>query len=246
MGGKSAGMGFASATISDEWAFWNNPAGLSNVKGLNIGASREYQAISGFDRLAALVTAPARSCTFGAGAFRFGDDIYNEQLVSVAFSNQLGLASLGVRLDYIQYSAADNNTYHALGITAGGIASLTSQLSIGFYGINVNQPKLENGELLPVKLAAGLQVKPSEKITAVVEIEKDIREDPTLKGGFECVVLRKASVRTGIHLFPNAAFIGMGLRAWQTRIDYALQYSYLTGYSQQASVSLSILKKKRK
>jgi hypothetical protein len=78
------------------------------------------------------------------GAFRFGDDLYNEQMVSLGFGNKFGIASLGVKANYIQYQADGFGTYGAVSIDFGGLAELTDQLSIGAYITNLNQAKTQH------------------------------------------------------------------------------------------------------
>ncbi|MDZ7646337.1 MAG: hypothetical protein U5K54_03660 [Cytophagales bacterium] len=63
-------------------------------------------------------------------------------MVWLGFGNKFGIASLGVKANYIQYQADGFGTYGAVSIDFGGLAELTDQLSIGAYITNLNQAKL--------------------------------------------------------------------------------------------------------
>jgi hypothetical protein len=84
-------------------------------------------------------------------------------------------------------------------------------------------------------MAAGASFQPSTKTLMAIEIQKDIDHDPVVKGGFEYVLYRKISFRTGFHLNPSLSCFGVGYSASRIRIDYALQYSRIINLSHQVS-----------
>lgn len=233
-------LAYASACIKDEWALFNNPAGL--VKISRPVASFTYDAfpaLSSFNRMAASYGMPAGGGVAAVGVYRFGDDLYNEQLLSAAYANKLGIASLGIKVNYIQYHAEGFGNTGAFTVSFGGIAQLTPVLSIGAHIININQPNLTklNEESLPTTLLVGLGFTVSEKLFLTSEVEKDLSYDLTWKNGIEYKLHKKFAARTGFMIQPQAAFAGM---AWTTKkfvISYAIKYSFDLGTSHQASVS---------
>lgn len=238
MGARAHAMANASACVSDAWSLHNNIAGLAEVDGAAAGSS--YHAIPSakfFDRMAAVFAVPLKGGVAGAGLFRFGDDLYHEQIVSLGFANRFGLASLGLKLNYIQYGAAGMETRHALTASFGGIASLTPVLSFGAHVININQPIINErtGERLPTRLLAGMAFKPSEKLFVAAELEKDLAYTPSWKSGLEYQFLKRIAFRTGFQLHPQAGFFGFGFRGRKVVIDYALQFNAHTGISHQAT-----------
>jgi hypothetical protein len=244
MGARSHGLANASAALTDEWALWNNPGGLAQPKKISAAFSlHRSPSLLGSNRFAALTTSPFSFGTLGLGLFRFGDDLYNEHVVALGYGSQFGLASLGVRLDYIQYRAEGISTFISWGITFGGMANLTENFSIGASVSNLNQPTLANGEPLPVRLTAGTLFKPSPKFLISAELEKDIDFDPTIKGGVEYQFQKKFMARSGFNLYPNSAFFGIGFATWRLKIDYAMQYSRILNPSHQISMGVSIDKK---
>ena len=249
MGARGAGMGYASATLQDEWSLLNNVGGLSKIDQPN--ASFAYEArpgLIGANRAAALFSSPVKTGVAGFGLFRFGDDLYNEQIISAGFSNQFGIASLGLKLNYIQYRANGFGTRNAISLNFGGIAQITPQILVGAYLVNLNQPRLSttDKERLPTRLVAGLSFKPIERIILVTEIEKDLAYVSTIKGGIEYQVHKKVYFRTGFNFHPGAAFFGLGFLVKKVKIDYALQYTPDMGSAHLASAIYRLEKKKKK
>jgi hypothetical protein len=238
MGGRSAGLGYASATLHDEWSLLNNVAGLSKVN--QPSAAFAYEARSGLigaNRMAAVMTAPVKMGAAAFGLFRFGDDLYNEHVITLGYSNQFGMASLGFKVNYIQYHAEGFGTRHAVSLNFAGLAQLTPQIAVGAYVVNLNQPKLStlDDERLPTKLVAGVAFQPGRKLLILTELEKDLEYDPTVKWGMEYTVHKKVNFRTGFNLHPNTVFFGLGFLIRKLKIDYALQYNNALNIAQQAS-----------
>jgi hypothetical protein len=206
----------------------------------------QYASLIKVPARAAVLAFDTRAGCFGAGVSAFGDDLYNEQVGSLAFAHQLGTTSLGLRTDLFQLSVDGNDTRRTIGITIGAITAIGSRLMIGAAARNVNLPQWVKGHPLPVVLAAGILFIPSDNFSLLGEIEKNTDFEPTIKGALEYSLRKKFFVRTGFNLFPAAAFGGFGFRAWRIGIDYALKWGYLPGYSQQMSVSVRARNRKEK
>src|SRR5258706_4634710 len=143
MGARAAGLGYTSATLADEWALFNNVAGLARIDQASTSFAYEIRpALLGANRMAASISAPSKIGTMGIGIFRFGDDVYSEHLVSLGVANQIGNTSLGGKINYIQYRIESFGIYSALSFDFGGITRITPQISIGAYITNLTQSKL--------------------------------------------------------------------------------------------------------
>jgi hypothetical protein len=239
MGARAQALGFSSAALTDEWSVFNNIGGLAKVNQLTAACTYEARpGIAAFNTMAAVVALPVPFGVTGIGIFRFGDDLYNEQLVTAGFSNTFGLASLGLRVNYIQYHAEGFGNKGVLSAGFGGIAALSSVFSIGAYITNINQPVLsEEDEKLPTTLSAGIAFTPSDKLLITAELEKDLEYTPVWKAGLEYAFYKKFWFRTGFNLEPNAAFIGFGFKPEKFRIDYAFMRNPEQGARHQATVA---------
>jgi hypothetical protein len=246
MGARVQGLGFASAALTDEWCVFNNIGGLAKVNQITTACTYEARpGIAAFNTMAAVAALPFSFGVTGVGIFRFGDDLYNEQLVTAGFSNTFGLASLGIRVNYIQYHAEGFGNKGVLSVGFGGIATLSPVFAIGAYITNINQPTLsEDDERLPTILTAGIAFTPSDKLLITAELEKDLEYTPVWKAGLEYAFYKKFSFRTGFNLEPNAAFIGLGFKPEKFRLDYAFMQNSEQGARHQATVAYR-LKAKR-
>lgn len=239
MGARAQGMGNASACLSDAWSLTQNIAGLASVEQPSAAFSgHTIPSFEPFNRLAAVFVTPVRSGAAGFSAFRFGDDLYNEHVFSFGIAHTFGLASLGLKLNYIQYRAQGLETRTALSVSFGGIAQLTPQLLFGAHIVNVNQPVIhdDTGERIPTSLYAGISFRPSDKLLLSSEIEKDLHHPATVKSGMEYRFYENISFRTGFNLHPEAGFFGVGFLMRKLELDYALQLSHPPGFSHQATV----------
>ena len=240
MGARAHGLGYSSACLGDVWSMTNNVAGLAKVKTPSAAFSyHSIPAFKSFNRMSAIIALPIPGGAGGASLFRYGDDLYNEQIVSAGFANTFGLASLGFKISYIQLRAEGLETVGAFTASFGGLATITPQLSFGAHILNINQPVINEltGERIPTRLAAGIGFKISEKVFLAGEVEKDLDYAPVVKGGFEYRPFTKIAFRSGFNVHPQAAFFGIGFAVRKFEIDYALEMNQAAGSSHQASIT---------
>ncbi|HEX5168363.1 MAG TPA: hypothetical protein VFW11_04270 [Cyclobacteriaceae bacterium] len=239
MGSRANALAYSSACLQDEWSLFNNVAGLSKVEQPSLSTAYDWQpSLPIGNRMAAGLCLPTKIGVAGIGFFRFGDALYNEQILSGGFANQFGLASIGAKINYIQYNAEGFGRKGVVTVSLGGIAELTPTLKVGAYIININQPVLskDEKEKIPTTLVTGVAFTPTEKVMIAAQIEKDIEYQFAWKAALEYKPFKKASFRTGFNVHPGTAFFGMGFQSKKFRLDYALQYSVVTGTGHQASI----------
>lgn len=239
MGARAAALGYASSTLGDEWSLFNNIGGTAMIDKSSVSfAYASNPNLPGANHGALALNAPLKSGCLGTGFFRFGDEIYNEQIITTGYSNQFGLASLGLTANYIQYRAEGFGTKTAVGINFGGVAKITNQFIVGAHITNLNQPRFSDSkEHIPSKMVAGVQFKPQENLSILSEIEKDLRYKPTLKAAMEYGFLKKFTFRTGFNLNPYAASGGIGFRSHRFKFDYAINYTQFIRTQFQISTS---------
>jgi hypothetical protein len=238
IGARANGIAYASASLFDAWGVFGNPASTAKTEILTTAFTYDlHPSLPGGNRTAAVINFPVNIGVVNAGVYRFGDALYNEQLVSAGFSGKLGLAALGAQVNYIQYTAEGFGTKGVVSINFGGIAELTPKLSVGAYIHNINQPEIANEEKLPTRMVAGLAFKPIDKVFISTELEKDLEYDPSWRTGIEYLFHKKFCARTGYRLNPNTAFFGLGFKSKKLTIDYAIQHNVSLSLSHQASIS---------
>ena len=248
MGARASGMGYASSCLSDEWSIFNNIGALATLKDLK--ASFTYDAhpsFKPFNKAALVVAVPFPIGVAGIGLYRTGDDLYNEQILTSGFSSKFGLASLGIKLNYIQYTIDGFGQKGLLSVSFGGVAELTPQLSVGAHIVNLNQPKISSLDdtRIPTLLVAGVSFKPSGKVVVVTELEKDLDYPLMWKTGLEYQAHKKFSIRTGFNVNPTGGFMGFGFNPRKFTLDYACQYRFNLGTRHQATVGYKFKAKEK-
>jgi hypothetical protein len=245
IGARPAGMAYTYATVADQWSIFNNPGGLGGLNETSAMAAFENKfGIEGFNSVGAAFLTTLPIGTMGVSAFRFGDDLYNEQTISLAYGNKFGIAGLGFKINYLQYTLQEFGSKGVMTIDFGGNAEISKYIRFGAYIRNINQAQVAefNDERAPTTLNAGIAFLPSKKVTIAIEGEKDIDYDALFRAGLEYMFLKKFVVRTGIktHSFTN--YFGFGFVSQKLNIDYALTHDRVLGLSHQAALSYSLKK----
>jgi hypothetical protein len=248
MGARSSGLGYTTSGIADEWSLFHNPGGLGKSIQTNTAFAYEVKSqLKGANRMAAVFNTPLPEGTVSAGFFKFGDDLYNEQTISVGFGNTFGIAALGAKLNLIQYYAEGFGVSHALSIDFGGITELTEKLFLNAYITNLTQSHIgEDNQLLPTRLTTGISFRPEKNIFISTEICKELEYSTTWRTGIEYSYQQKVFFRTGFNLKPNAGFFGVGIHKKKVRIDYGVQLNQLIGSAHQASAGYWFNRKDKK
>ena len=244
-GARSGGIGNANTTVSDAWAIFNNVAGISGPEGgvVFFGYDRFFD-IEGFDKVAAGIIQPVGFGSFGVSTLRFGDELYNEQIVSGAFGNKIGFVRLGVRANYFQMRIDDFGTTSAVFFDIGGIVEMIPSISFAAYISNITSSSLNdaNKTSLPVSMKIGLSYTPTEEIMLNFDLCKDVEFNPIVKAGLEYKIANKLFIRTGLNSAPFKVFFGGGISFGRFVIDYAVTSNTFLCMSHQASVCFNYQK----
>lgn len=250
MSARAAGMGFASSTLIDEWSLFNNPGSLGSQSSMSASAAYEVRSrLQNANRMAFAFTAPVNYGALAIGAFRFGDNLYNEHMISAGFGNKFGIATLGLKTNYIQYRAEGFQTYGTLSLDLGGLVEFTDQLSVGAYITNLTQSRLKTEgttENLPTRLTTGITYKPNPTFVITTELDKDIDYKPTWRTGIEYAHQEKIFARTGFSVNPNSGYFGFGAKRKRLQTDYAVILNTMIGASHHVSVTYRIVKAENK
>ncbi|MDZ7607224.1 MAG: hypothetical protein U5K79_16950 [Cyclobacteriaceae bacterium] len=158
-GARSKALGDANTTIADSWSIFNNIGGISGVeKGVVSFGFNQFFAMEGFNSVAIGIVQPTAYGNLGVSAFRFGDDLYNEQLYSMGFGNKIGFVRLGFRANYYQVHIDEYGTAAGFFMDFGGIVELAPQWSFGASVSNFTASSLNDldNAALPVVMKVGI------------------------------------------------------------------------------------------
>ncbi|MHA7129110.1 PorV/PorQ family protein [Algoriphagus namhaensis] len=239
-GARSHGLGSVRLNLQDSWTYFNNIGALARVDASGIALG--YDARFGLKELQTLSLAANFNHSvgnFALGLSRFGGDLYSEQSVGIGFSNQLGIVSFGVKVDWFQTRIENFGTGNAFPISIGGVAELGPKLSLAAHIININRAKASRQieEHLPTAVQLGISYFPETHLRLFMELEKNLEIDPALRVGIEYEIRELIVLRSGVKSNPGDLFFGLGLIPGDFRFDYAFGQNTILGNTHHVSLA---------
>lgn len=242
-GGRSAGLGNSSVTISDAYSVFNNIGALARVEKITAFVGyRNLFGINELNTLAAGFVKPFKQGTLGVSFFRFGGDLFNEQKASLGFSNKFGLVSLGVNISYLQQTIETIGKSSAFVIEFGGVADVSKHLKLGAYVFNLNQASVATGsdEELPLTMKVGVSYLPIDELSINAEVLKQIDTEEKVRIGVSYDLIKNFSIRTGIETNPVKGSFGLGFKPGRFLFDYAFSNHSIVGDIHDISIGITL------
>lgn len=245
LGARAWGMANASVTLTDGWSLWNNTAGLAQVKDRQLLFAYDLRfGMAGLQTMAVGYVQPLRKGVAGVGVSRFGDELYSESTVGVAYGYQLDKISFGLKINYLQTAMAEIGSRRRITFELGCVAQLLPQLRLGAHIHNFSQTRFAADERIATVMKAGLSYLPIQKFMLNAEVEKDIDYPASFRIGAEYEIVRNLRLRTGIHTQPGVYCFGFGFSPKKLHLDYALRTHPVLGLSHQVSVVVRLTERK--
>ncbi|MFY0607718.1 MAG: hypothetical protein JXR10_13460 [Cyclobacteriaceae bacterium] len=224
LGGRHFAMSGASVTLSDEWAVFNNVGALgASQRTAALISYRNRYDIQGFHIRGAAITHSNKYFNSGVKFYKFGDDLFNQQILGLAIANKIQMVSIGGGINFIQTHVEGFADKRITALELGGIAELTSQFVLGAHIFN-----FKHGQQHPTTMKAGLSFRPRDFLMINTEIEKQLNARELFKAGLEYVVIPNVILRTGINIQGNevdksntGGTFGLGLFFVGFAFDYA-------------------------
>ncbi len=231
-GPVSLGLGGISSPMENHWAIFNNPAGLNKTD--HITGVFAYQTIfnfSPFNTVSAAINIPTAIGVGSFGAYRFGDELFSSQMVSFGFAKRIGIMSLGVKANFLQYNIDGFGKRSVFVAEIGGIAALSPEISFGTHIYNFTQSVInaESQEKVPTLIRLSVDYHPNDQLNLFIEGEKDVDLDPDFKFGMSYKVIDELILRTGFSTVSNKHSFGAGFEIKRFTIDYGLRANQNVG-----------------
>ncbi len=234
IGANGVGMGQATVALPDNtWAIFTNPA-LIREDNISLGfySLRNY----GVSELTDIAAVGAYPTKFGLTAFafhRYGDNLFNETRIRLAYANKWKDLRFGIALNYNSIIfGGPYGSGSALGMDVGLAAQLSEDLWLGARGTNINRPSYNGiNEDLPRELAIGLSYRLEEIALFSFDVVKDVRFEKSFRGGVEMKIVENLKGRVGISSQPNTYSFGLGYGQERWEINIAFQRHELLGVS---------------
>ena len=243
-GARGLAMGDASVTFRDINSAFSNQAGLAFLDGMSFTVFGEQRfLLAEIGSYSAALAYPTNSGTFGLVLNYFGYENYNEQKIGLAYARKLfeGVA-IGAQVDYLgtripEYGSAGKVTFEV-----GVQADLLENFIVGAHIFSPIRTQLTDDEIdvIPTQLNVGIAYLPVEKVTLIIELEKDFDYTASFKGGIEYQLVDELSLRVGVGTNPTQNGFGIGIHLGKLDIDIAAAYHQLLGFTPGASVSYDL------
>lgn len=245
-GARALAMGNTAVTFTDPYALVNNVGGLAGVK--QMGLFGTYDNRFGINALQTFnlgFVMPVSVGVWGANLSRFGNELYSEQKIGLGFSHQLGLVSLGAKVNFVQVSIKDWGSSSNFVFEFGGVAQITPQLQFGAHIYNFSLARLRgeyDWQRIPVILKTGLAYRPIQALLLTAEVEQDVIFPTSFKAGVEYEIAKRFYVRTGIQTRPFNQFFGVGMHLPNWTFGYALTNQAQLGLSHHVSLVYTFIR----
>lgn len=237
-GARSWGMAQAVVAQSDHFSIFSNIAGIASIR--KTGLISSYDSFYGYEGLgtfaAAAVLPVTADFSTGLSVQRFGDKLYNQLALGGGVAHRVNWMKLGLKISYVQVAINTPSltiSQKALTIEAGGIARLSSQVSIGVHFYNLAQGHFsgETRERLPTVLKAGISYAPSPSFLLNMDAVKDTGYPVSLKIGLEYQPVSHLFLRSGFSSVSRTTHFGTGWESSRFRVDYAAHSHLQLGWS---------------
>ncbi|MDZ7717107.1 MAG: hypothetical protein U5J95_12940 [Balneolaceae bacterium] len=216
LGAREISLGQATSALPNStWAVFANPAMSSEDRKSVSFFGIRYYGFSELTDMAVAATYPTEFGVIGAGVYRYGDDLFNENQLRVSYKNSFQGFHYGAALNYNHVVQGDGHgSFGALGINVGLAAQIIDNLWIGAKATNINQPKygeFNNIAEEPVRdLSIGFAYQVSDLFLFTSDVYKDVRFPVSYRGGAEIKIIENLRGRAGVTTEPLTFSAGFG------------------------------------
>lgn len=242
MGGTSAAMGGATTALTDPESAFDNIALLGSLESARLSLSVRQQFAAeglGYARLGGAL--PVGFGSVALTILHYGSSDYNELQVSGAYGIPLGHAvRIGTGIHYLRSSTSDPY-YDPQQLMTFSIAlqyAPSDRVTIGFTTYNPLAAKMHTDIYMrvPARFNLGASYRPIDDLTTLVEVEKNLYNDPTLRLGIEYCLQEHYTFRVGLVTHPTIYTFGFGYRQRHIGADLSAQLHAVLGLTPQVSI----------
>lgn len=251
LGARGVALGRAYTAIrGDLWAMSYNPAGISMLSSAQVGIYTERR--FGLKELmygGAAFAMPLKGRHYiGAEVGSFGFSNYRESKIGVNYATYfMDILSIGTKINVANINIPDLGSSMSVWADIGLNVKVTKNINIGASAYNVTQAKLrtQNGnQNIPTVLTTGISYTPSDKVTIVADVQKDMTRPVSFRGGVEYNFYKGWHARVGAGTQPTLLTFGVG---WQYKemfnIDFSSSIHQTLGYTPYLSMTYRFGKK---
>ncbi|MGD8749463.1 MAG: hypothetical protein PVI44_13445 [Balneolaceae bacterium] len=245
MGARELALGQATTALEGtHWSVFSNPAMMSGDKPSVSFYAVRYFGFAEITDYAAAVVVPTQIGVLGAGAHRYGFNLFNKSRIRVGYKNSYEGFHFGAVLNYSHVAQGGGyGSAGAFGLDVGLAASIIQGLWIGAKATNINQPEYGslNDEKLPRDLSVGLSYHLSNVALFTADVVKDVDFPISYRGGIEVKVIGTLMGRAGVTTKPQTFSAGFGYHGkfWGINVAVQRHENRVLGYSPAIDLNIS-------
>ncbi|MBI3193990.1 MAG: hypothetical protein HYZ34_05895 [Ignavibacteriae bacterium] len=243
VGARQRAIGGAFVGLSDDvWSIYYNPAGLSDIKHLQVSVfySPQTFGLSELSNGALAGMVPTNFGNFGLGITNYGFDLYRELALSASYSKKISEIRFGLNLNYQNVNMRNYGSTGVVGFDVGFLISVHHQVKIGLAATNVNAPSIgANDEQLARTFSVGVSYIPIQELSLMLDYVKEMKQPASPRFGFEYWLIESVAFRAGISDEPTSYSTGIGVRYSMIEVDYAFYTHQEFGLTHQATILFS-------
>ena len=239
LGARAIAVGQATTALPEnESSVFENPAMISEKQASVSFFGIRYYGLAELTDMSAIINLPTKIGVIGAGAHRYGNDLFNENRLRLAYKNSFKRFYYGLALNYNHVTQGGGyGSFGALGVDAGIAAAITPSLWIGAKATNLNRASY--GEIndiveeIPRNLSIGFSFKLSDLALFTTDVLKDVNFPLSYRGGVEVTVIDHLKARAGITTKPQTFSAGFGYstKSWGANVVVQKHEVQALGYS---------------
>lgn len=250
VGARSMALGGASLTMSDGWSGANNVAGLGHLHATEIGAAYAHHFfLPGVLNASFALAFPLGGGAFALNATSIGYQGYSNSHFGVGYGRSLSdVFALGAQINGIHLNIGPG--YGSRTILVGCIGALFSpneQLRLGVLVYNPTRTKMSAfaDERVPTRFSLGAAQQYGEKVTLLVQVDKDLQYPLHVSAGLEYQLLDQLFLRMGVSTLNRSFAFGIGFKRGTWAIDLTERWDQRLGFGAACSFGYRFSRKGR-
>lgn len=234
MGSRSSGLNHAVTALDNhDWSIFANPATVSETKNQASFYYVRYYGLSSLSDVALSLSYPLKWGVLSAGLHSYGDKLYSETDIQLAWMMKFQTLKTALRLhyDHIAFGGVYGSA-GTVGLDFGLLFPLAESVDLGATATNINRPQIGiDGQDRPRLITVGLAFKPIDKGLILVDVVKDVRYPISTRLGIEYPLIDALVLRAGVGNEPINTTFGAGITIGKWNVNLSAERHQELGWS---------------
>ncbi len=241
---SSHAMGLCSITYDDIRGAFANPASIASPTLIQTSLFLDQRfGLNELKSISASCLIPTTSGNFALAFYRFGYEVYNENIIQLSYARKLlNNLTIGGAVQYYSLNIQEYGNKSVLGFQLGINTNISKTTTIYLSIQNPHRPEINTEDKLPGFISLGLKYEPSDIISLHAEVYKELDYREDFRFGIEYKPTPSLFIRLGGHTYPAQVGFGFGILVYKYLvIEASSLYHTLLGFSPGIGLSYGII-----